>query len=256
MKIKNQLLLLFIGLGFSCSQSLQENATISLRLTDDPAIYDAVWIEVVSAKIKYQNENENVGWVDLDNFIPGKYNILNYCNGKDTLLVSTEIAAGTISQINLILGNQNFVDIDGKSYDLQTPSASTSGLKLNVHEVFESGVEKQIWLDFNADKSIVETGNGKYQLKPVIKTYTTSSSGAIKGTVNPKEALPYVFIVNGTDTIGTSADPNGYFLIGGVPGGTYTVQFDPIDPYLNKSVDGVSLTNGTTTDLGEVLISQ
>jgi hypothetical protein len=255
MKSKILLLLILVTLGFSCNQTLQDNATISLKLTDDPAVYDEVWIDIISVYIKYDNADEDIGWVQLTDFVPGNYNILDYCNGKDALLVSSEIAAGTISQIRLILGSANYFVTGAKSYALETPSANTTGLKLNVHETFEQGVEKEIWLDFDVSKSIVETGSDKYQLKPVIRTYTTASSGAIKGTINPKEALPKVFVVLGTETISTFADPTGYFLIGGVPGGNYTVIFQPIAPYVEKSIENVEVTNGETTNLGEVIMN-
>jgi hypothetical protein len=38
------------------------------------------------------------------------------------------------------------------------------------------------------EKSIVETGNGKYILKPVIKIYTEALSGSIQGVVQPVES--------------------------------------------------------------------
>jgi len=256
MKITTFIFILTIGFLFSCNQPLQENATISLMLVDAPAVYDEVWIDVVAVRIKYENADEDMGWLEIKDFVPAKYNLLEYCNGKDTLLVSSLIAAGTISQIRLILGDGNYVVADGKAYTLETPSASTSGLKINVHEEFESGVEKLVWLDFNAAKSIVTTGNGKYKLNPVIRTYTTSTSGAIKGSVYPKESFPYVYVILEKDTLGTFADENGLFLIPGIPGGTYTVQFDVLEPYIDKSIGNVTVSNGQSTDLGEVIISQ
>jgi len=55
-------------------------------------------------------------------------------NGKDTLLVTDEIPSGMLSQIRLILGENNSVMVDSIVYDIKTPSAQESGLKLNVHQ--------------------------------------------------------------------------------------------------------------------------
>ena len=66
--------------------------------------------------------------------------------------------------------------------------------------------------------------------------------------------MPKVFVVSGTDTLLTYADATGYFCIGGVPAGTYSVKFEPVTPYLKKAVDGVTVVNGKYSDLGTVTI--
>jgi hypothetical protein len=58
--------------------------------------------------------------------------------------------------------------VDGVSYPLSTPSAEQSGLKLQVNATLEAGVVYTILLDFDANKSIVVTGNNTYKLKPVV----------------------------------------------------------------------------------------
>jgi hypothetical protein len=137
---------------------------------------------------------------------------------------------------------------------MDTPSAEESGLKLNVHETLQSGVVYTIWLDFDANKSIVETGSGTYKLKPVIRTFTQANTGAIKGVVSPIGTQPYVMATNGTDTLGTYAAANGSFLIPGVPAGSWSVVFNPINGQNIFTVAGVSVTVGQVTDMGTVII--
>jgi len=68
----------------------------------------------------------------------------------------------------LVLGENNTIGVDGEIYDLETPRAQTSGLKIQIHAELEADQSYKILLDFDADNSIIETGNGKYKLKPVI----------------------------------------------------------------------------------------
>ncbi|PLW97989.1 MAG: carbohydrate-binding protein, partial [Marinilabiliales bacterium] len=56
----------------------------------------------------------------------------------------------------------------GATYDLDTPSAQTSGIKIQVHAQLQPNLKYKIVLNFDPDKSIVMTGNGKYKLTPVI----------------------------------------------------------------------------------------
>ena len=118
------------------------------------------------------------------------------------------------------------------------------------------GITYKLWLDFDAARSVVETGSGKYNLKPVIKrTFTEAQSGAIRDVVTPAKSLPAVFFITGVDTVATTyADEAGNFLLKGVPEGTYTVSFDPKDGFDPFQKTSVSVVTGAVTDLGVVAL--
>ncbi len=102
---------------------------------------------------------------------------------------------------------------------------------------------------------MVETGSGKFNLKPVIRTYTEAQDGAITGVIAPAESLPAVFAIAGTDTVATTyGDETGKFLLKGVPEGIYTVSFDPKDGFEPVQKTGVSVSIGAITDLGTVAL--
>ena len=168
---------------YACEQN-DGTAKFNLHLTDAPADYDAVLVDIQSIEVHFATEDEG-DWVTLENINTGIYDLLKFNNSLDTLLVSADLPAGTVLQIRLILGENNSVVIDGEEFALTTPSAQTSGLKLNVHAQLEAGLTYDMWLDFDAARSIVKTGSGKYNLKPVIRAYTEATSGAIKGIVAP-----------------------------------------------------------------------
>lgn len=240
----------------SCSKN-QQSARLQIYLTDDPANYDEVNIDIKQVLIN-TGDGSTDNWKELA-INPGIYNLLEFRNGMDTLLGSMELPAGKISQIRLVLGNNNSLKEGNSIHQLETPSAQQSGLKLNVKAELTEGITYKIWLDFDAARSIVKAGNsGKYLLKPVIRTYTEAQSGAIKGFVLPDAANPWVYAINGTDTV-ASAKPeagSGYFLLKGLPAGTYLLALDGTNGYTDKSITNVLVVNGVVTNVGTTTLTQ
>ncbi len=235
-----------------CSKTDSKSATLSVRLTDAPAAYDEVLIDVQDVKINRTGEDDDSGWQSLDDVNKGVYNLLDFTNGAEALLSEQELPGGTISQMRLVLGTNNEVKIGDTYYPLQTPSAQQSGLKFNIHATLEEGVTYKLWIDFDAGRSIVAKGNGTYSLKPVIRTFTEATSGAIKGVISPVEAMSHVMAISSAnDTIGTYTDATtGAFLLRGVEEGVYKVKLEPVDGFADKEVEAVQVDLGLTTDLG------
>src|ERR1043166_2189918 len=187
----------FVRCKKSSSASSESNSTTyNIRMTDAPGNFQQVNVEIVGAEV---HSDETDGWVAL-NVHEGIYNLLDFSNGKDTLIASGSVATGIVSQIRLILGTHNTVMVDSQVYNLETPSAQQSGLKLQVHHELSKGIDYNVVLDFDAAKSIVLTGSNKYMLKPVIRTIVKALNGAIQGTVNPAASRPAVWAVSATDT--------------------------------------------------------
>jgi hypothetical protein len=239
----------FIALALiSCNKDtveLEGKAILSLKLTDAPATYDKVNIEIVGLQVII---NDSIIDMDVEK---GIYNLLDLVNGKDTLIADQEITAGKLSQIRLILGDDNSLIKDEVTFDLKTPSAQQSGLKLNVHADLSPGIAYEYTIDFDAARSIVETGNGKYILKPVLRVFTNAVSGAIKGVVYPVKAKPWIFAISAQpDSISTFSDTvSGNFIFSGLPAGKYKLSFLPQDPYADTTLQNISVTDGIVTKL-------
>lgn len=189
---------------------MEENAKLRIILTDAPANYQEVLIDIQEVRVHSAADGEEGGWRTLSDINAGVYNLLDFTNGVDTLIAEEEMPFGTISQIRLMLGENNRIKKGGEYYVIKTPSAQQSGLKLKVHADLNRGVTYHLWLDFDAGRSIVEKGNGSYSLKPVIRVFTEATSGAIKGFVAPLEAGP-----GGSDyrrTAGISKKSTKYLL--------------------------------------------
>lgn len=249
-------------IGFSACDSDSDNSTgtsrMEVRLTDAPGDYDEVNVEIASVQVHKEDGNTEDGWITLDEIHPGIYNLLDFANGRDTLLASANLPAGHISQIRLVLGDDNTLKLkDGTMVDLKTPSGQTSGVKLKIDAHLESDVTYMVLLDFDAAKSVVAKGNGGYNLKPVVRTITQAIAGGIRGKVTPAEYKPGIYVISAAnDTIGGFANDNGDFLIKGIGAGTYTVKFYTEDAAHDFTVENVSVTTDQIKDLGTIELPQ
>lgn len=147
------------------------SGSLSVRLTDAPANYTKVNVQILRIEIQHQDTASSTGGWDTLATNSGIYDLLELRDSISVLIANNDsLPIGRLNQMRLILGDSNSVVIDTvNTYSLETPSAQHSGLKLNVNAEIRSGVTTEILLDFDAEKSIVEKGNGDYSLKPVIK---------------------------------------------------------------------------------------
>jgi hypothetical protein len=246
--------------------------TMKVSLTDAPAAYDEVNIEIRQVLVNQDEdaeepddngEDNDEGEEDGDEEDNGWYsilddsmtvNLLDYQNGNTLELGETELEAGQYNQIRLILGDNNNVVIDGETYNLSTPSAQQSGFKLLVNATVEEDQVYELVIDFDASQSIVETGNGNYILKPVLRTVDLEEQGSISGTVLPVEAEPFVYAIVGQDTVGTQPDDEGNFKLVGLEDATYNVSFNPTnDAYADSVIEGIELEDGEEFEFEETI---
>ncbi len=239
---------------YSCSKdpaAPQQTAQVAFMLTDAPCDYDHLYIDVEGMEI----HSDSNGWENVEDFNAGVYDLLELTNGLDTLLCQVELPAGKLSQIRLILGDDNELIIGANNYPIKTPSAQTSGLKLNLHQNLSAGTSYTIWLDFDACKSVVKKGNGDYSLKPVIRVYSDSTNGKLKGVVQPDSLPTSVYAIDGSDSFMTITNPDGFFMICGLDG-NYDVYFEPSDTSVSDSLmPNVSVGFGQIVDLDSVQLN-
>jgi hypothetical protein len=244
---------LFTACSKNENSASANTAKFQVYLTDDPGNYDEVIIDVRDIMINYSSDTAK-GWQSLANVRTGSYDVLKLINNKDTMVADADIKAGRIQQIRLVLGNNNYVKVDGQTHQLQTPSAQQSGLKLNIQQDVNEGILYKLLMDFDASRSIVKTGNGKYILKPVIRTSLIAVGGSIKGFVKPDSVKTAVYAIQGTDTIGTYTS-NGSYVLRGVNAGGYTLSFVPTDTtYKTATKTGINVSTNTVTVVDTVTL--
>lgn len=231
--------------------------TMTVEMTDAP-IDSADAVNVFIERVEVESQ-EDSGWTVLSE-PQQEYDLLELTNGATEVIGSKELPAGTYNQIRLILSQDGHsVTVDGQQYDMKTPSAAQSGIKLNVNAEIEPDIEYVLLLDFDASRSVVKTGQNnptvKYLLKPVIEAKERAITGNIAGTVNPAEAEPVVYAIASSDTLAsTIADTSsGDFKLIGLEEGSYDVAVHPrIDGYDSQTVQGVQVTVEETNDIGTI----
>lgn len=153
--------ILFIG-----CEKRQYSGSIIVKMTDAPAEFSEVNVEVKQVLVHYKSGNE--GWVSLETN-EGIYNLLELQNGVTTVIANkNDLLVGTINQMRLILGTNNTVVLDSSVFKLNMSSQYETGIKLNVNTEINADNDAEILIDFDAEKSIVVEGNGSFKLKPVI----------------------------------------------------------------------------------------
>src|SRR5262245_46798326 len=198
--------------GGSGSSSSTQVGTVSVSMTDAPACgYDQVNVTVNKVRV-HQSESASddaAGWTEVTVNPPRKINLLDLNDPTQPnfaleTLGETPLEPGHYTQLRLVLDRNgqslaNSVVLENTTTEiaLVTPSAVHSGIKL-IHQFdVDSGQRVDLLLDFDACKSIVKTGSGKYILKPVIKVIPVVLNG-IEGFVD--KTLPNVRVsaqVNG-----------------------------------------------------------
>lgn len=246
------------------SGASSEKGQMNISLTDAPANYQEVNIDVQGLRIHYTPTSNDTAtadgkWIDLP-VDPMTVDLLELTNGVDTLLSSAELDPGHYKELRLILGDENTVMVDSVLEDLKVPSGQQSGYKIKFNTELEAGEELDITIDFDASQSVHKAGkSGKYILKPVLKAFVMGSDevGSITGAVEPADAEPFVYAIMNDDTAGTQADENGDFLIQGLEGGQYDLSIEPTDgEHADTTLTNITVEEGDQTDVETITLSE
>jgi len=163
-------ILLVISTGFfsGCIQSGE--GILVLKITDDPdyniseALVNISEVRVHYAGINKTDTNDTFGeWRTIVN--ESKTFDLIALQNVSELFGTANLTAGWYTQIRLYIESV-FVTIDGVQYELDIPSKN---IKLVSPFSIQDGQITILTLDFDVQKSVHETGNGKYSFKPTIK---------------------------------------------------------------------------------------
>lgn len=222
----------------------------SVRMTDGPGPYDEVNIVFDSVSVHVSSGDTLAGWYTIFRG-HARYNLLDFINGKDTVIVEGAIPTGTYNQLRVYLGAGSTVVTGGSTYILDVPSGMQSGLKFDIQASIRSDTKYEVALDFDADRSIMRTGGSHYTLKPVVKAVVTALSGRLTGQVVPDTVGATVLAIADTDTSATFADASGRFTFKYIDPGLYLIRCVPADArYRIKDLPNEEVVAGQTTDIG------
>lgn len=249
---------------------------LSVYLTDHPADFDKVLVQVTMVEVKldtsshknddsygdrdmddddHRKGHDEFGYWDTLKVNPGTYDLLTLRNGVDTLLAQGTIN-GKARKIRITVGSVTVVK-DSISYPVSLLPGAQNYLYIKLHDkhIQRSGNVQQLWLDFDVSRSIVEI-NGKYYLRPVLKPFCDKNSGELEGKVGPAEASAIVRVYNASDTATAIPDKKGEFRIRGLAEGDYSVLYDGSNGYQDTTISNVKITKGRDTRLQAVTLKK
>ena len=234
---------------------------ISLYLSDDPALFDKVLVDIQAVKVLVDTSSvdstdhpwrhdhncddgrdTSVVWQDLT-IHPGVYDLLTLRNGTDTLLAGGTIPQGKIKRIKITLGSDNSLVKDSVNYPLHLfPGDSVITIKLWGNELDEYLTGQfQLWLDFNVGRSIIKVRDNEFYLRPFIRFFINKATGAVVGEIKPWDAYPVVSVYNASDTAYAIPFFDGHFKVRGLAPGSYTVFVNASNGYQDTTINNISV---------------
>ena len=252
---------------------------LSLYLTDDPSIYDSVFIDIKTVEVKvdsFENHKRDDHFGDNDNdrdddhkgrdefgqwdtlqINSGVYNVSKLKNGIDTL-IGTVTIKGTIRKIRITLGSNNSLRLAGISYPLNLLPGINDYLYVKINSMHHQEAvfgQSSLWIDFDISRSIVSR-NGQYYLKPVLRPFCDKNFARIKGNVLPADAAPLVTVYNATDTANAIPHPNGDFKIRGLRDGVYTVLYKGSNGYRDTTLFNIQIQKNEEKNLPKIVLTK
>jgi len=229
--------------------------TLQMFVTDAPAAIDAVNLVITGVAVRHSGADTVTGWQTLRSDSVS-FDLLTLRGGVLAQLASGVIPSGAYDEVRLKLGTGSTVTVDGVVHPLVVPSGSTSGLKVKGPFTVPDGGTIDVAIDFDAARSIHETGSGTWMMRPVIRIVAIASTGSIAGTLSPPDVGASIWALAGVDTVqGTTPVTAGHFTLAGLPPGTYAVRIDADTTHRDTTITGVAVTAGGSTNLGTIPLS-
>ena len=255
---------LLVSSGCSTTPTSGTHGTVRLQITDAPGPYDAVNLVVTQVAIHRgvpdtlehgMMSDSTSGWEILraDSIT---VDLMTLRNGVFAMLAQGLVPAGHYTQIRLKLGEGSNVVVNGVAHPLKVPSGMQSGYKLvGQFDVPANGM-LDLALDFDAERSIHQTGNGRYMLKPTCRVMPFSTAGSIGGHLLPEGTAAHIYAIVGPDTLAsTTPGDDGRFRLMALAAGTYAVAIHPASGWRDTTLAGVAVTAQHMTDLGDITLT-
>ena len=177
-------------------ENSDQTGVLNLSLTDAPIDrQDVTGVYITITGLEYHKQDNT--WAVFEEYQgPVKVNLLELTDGLSEALGSFEMKAGTYNQLRFMLeapvrGENTPSNAgcylkfeNGDTQPLFVPSGGNTGYKATGAFKVPSNGSVELTADFNARKSVVETGTQDlYILQPTIRLIANNQAGSITGGV-------------------------------------------------------------------------
>jgi hypothetical protein len=164
--------------------STPSTGTASMKITDAKPYLPASGVENVSITFDEVSVHKSGGaWVRLATAQqPYTVDLYQFSDGTTTQFVPpVQLESGKYTQVRIGV-TSGTIRIAGVDHPLEIPSENLKTDK-NFEFTVQGGGAVDLTVDFDLSQSILLTGSGTYQLKPVLHVVTTTEAWTIRGNI-------------------------------------------------------------------------
>lgn len=171
------------GCGGGSSDSSPSSGAISMNVTDAKPVLPSGATKVLVTFDEVSVHSSGGGWTTLAMpQSPFTIDLLQFSDGNKTQLVPpVQLTSGHYTQIRLGVSSAT-ITINGVDQPLEIPSDNLKTVQEFDFTVTGGGAV-DLTVDFDLSQSIVATGSGTYQLKPVLHIVQTQQAATINGKI-------------------------------------------------------------------------
>jgi hypothetical protein len=89
-----------------------------------------------------------------------------------------------------------------------------------------------------------------------VSSFLKLPAGSVKGTVNPADGAIRATVISATDSFKSLINNEGVFVITDIKPGNYNLVIEAKAPYKNAIREDILVTEGATTDVGEIKLGK
>ncbi|MFP4844374.1 DUF4382 domain-containing protein [Winogradskyella sp. PE311] len=153
--------LLFVLLCSVCITSCTKDdinvdtTSISVNLKSTIGRLDKVYMNIIDVQLKIKETSNAEDWLSLNMINQGTHDVSNLSEDSPLLLVDNlEIEASYIYEIRLVLGENNFIDINNILHSLETSSLGNATPSNIINTELSSKRRYDIVIDVDIDESV------------------------------------------------------------------------------------------------------
>jgi len=204
------------------------SGSLSLAITDAKPSLPTGITQVIVTIDEVSVHQSGGDWISLPLAqTPFTIDLLQFTEGRTTQLVpQATLTSGKYTQVRLEVQSATIVTDTGQQIPVEIPSGN---LKTDKNFDFDvtGGGAVALTVDFDLSKSIVVTGSGKYQLKPVLHLVSTAEAATITGSI---AAATYVAQNQATIIVTQDSDNSGGLTPGDEEYTRFIVTKEPSGP--------------------------